>query len=264
MSEEQRVLETRPPRRAYAIGAAVAVLVTVGSSVWAYLQYAFDPRPSLLALALTGVLWGMAGTVLLAFRASFPFQTMQGRRPHLPPREPPVDLGVRARFVALVATAGASLLAIVLLPLRSCGTWPSATLRATAWRRGVRLLLPDGTPLRPTDPAPGSATAVVPASSPDDANSYAVLVRLRGSGEVRAFSRICTHAGCAVCIFRREQSELECPCHHSVFDAADGGRIVSGPASKPLPELPLSVDADGYLVAEGDFDGPVGPLSGVS
>jgi ubiquinol-cytochrome c reductase iron-sulfur subunit len=88
----------------------------------------------------------------------------------------------------------------------------------------------------------------------------ATLVRLRD--DLRAYSRICTHAGCAVCVFRARESELVCPCHYSVFDAANGGAIVSGPASRPLPELPLGLDADGYLVAEGDFEGPIGPRGG--
>jgi nitrite reductase/ring-hydroxylating ferredoxin subunit len=105
-----------------------------------------------------------------------------------------------------------------------------------------------------TDLPPGGRAQVVPEAAPDDANSPAVLVRLRQSGQVRAYSRICAHAGCAVCVFLPDAALLVCPWHRSTFDAAAGGRGVSGPASQPLPELPLDVDAEGRLVATGDFD----------
>ena len=264
MDEEQNVFETRPPRRGYAGGAVVALAVAIGATVWAYVEYVGAARVSLLALALAAVCFGVAFTILLAFRSAFAFSTVQAPRPTPTPTEAPVDFGVGARrgFVALLGTAAASLVAIVLLPLRSLGGAPRPTLHATAWRRGVRLLTVDGAPLRPQDLAPGSATPVVASTAPDDANSIAVLVRLRGSPTPRAYSRICTHSGCAVSMFRRAESQLVCPCHYSVFDAANGGEILSGPVSQALPELPLTVDADGFLVADGDFDRPIGPRCG--
>ena len=76
-----------------------------------------------------------------------------------------------------------------------------------------------------------------------------------------AYSKICTHAGCPVAIYRQTSYELYCPCHQSVFDVLDGARPVSGPATRALPQLGLDVDRNGYLVARGDFDAPVGPDS---
>ncbi len=50
-----------------------------------------------------------------------------------------------------------------------------------------------------------------------------------------------------------------CPCHQSTFDLADGARVIFGPAGHPLPQLRISVNDEGYLVAEDDFAEPVGP-----
>jgi ubiquinol-cytochrome c reductase iron-sulfur subunit len=106
-----------------------------------------------------------------------------------------------------------------------------------------------------------------------------VLVRLRpdqldlppdnagydASGIV-AFSKICTHAGCAIALYRAPLFEptdprpaLVCPCHYSTFDPATGGSVTFGPAGRKLPMLPLQVDARGFLRARGNFDSPVGP-----
>jgi ubiquinol-cytochrome c reductase iron-sulfur subunit len=74
-----------------------------------------------------------------------------------------------------------------------------------------------------------------------------------------AYSKICTHAGCPVGLYRAESQSLICPCHQSQFDVADGGKPFFGPAARPLPQLPLGVDDEGILVAQGDFPEPVGP-----
>jgi ubiquinol-cytochrome c reductase iron-sulfur subunit len=74
-----------------------------------------------------------------------------------------------------------------------------------------------------------------------------------------AYSKICTHAGCPVGLYQPETRELFCPCHQSVFDVADGARPTSGPAARPLPQLPLEIDAEGQLRASGGFSAPVGP-----
>jgi ubiquinol-cytochrome c reductase iron-sulfur subunit len=82
---------------------------------------------------------------------------------------------------------------------------------------------------------------------------------------VVAYSKICTHAGCAVSMYRSPKFEptaprpgLVCPCHYSTFDPAAGGRVLFGPAGRPLPQLPLAVEDD-VLVAAGSFSGPLGP-----
>ena len=74
-----------------------------------------------------------------------------------------------------------------------------------------------------------------------------------------AYSKICTHVGCPISLNERTTHHLLCPCHQSTFDLADSGKVVFGPAGRPLPQLPLDVDDEGYLVAASDFDEPVGP-----
>jgi ubiquinol-cytochrome c reductase iron-sulfur subunit len=260
----EHVVERQPPSKAAGAGAAVASVGATGCATWAYLEYAGPARPSLLALALSGIMLGLGASILLSFRSAFAFERVEAARPGLAPSGAPVRVldGARRGALALIAPAAAALIGAALLPLRSLGLSPARVLYATAWRRGVRLLTVAGASLRPQDVAPGSATVVLPEGAGDDSSSPAILVRLRGTGALRAYSLVCTHAGCAVCVFRADLGHLVCPCHHSVFDAADGGRVLHGPASQPLPELPLDVDPDGTLVAGGDFDRPVGPRAG--
>jgi ubiquinol-cytochrome c reductase iron-sulfur subunit len=74
-----------------------------------------------------------------------------------------------------------------------------------------------------------------------------------------AFSKVCTHAGCPVGLYEHKTRQLLCPCHQSLFDVARGAKPVFGPAPRALPQLPLAVDVDGYLIAQRDFLEPVGP-----
>jgi ubiquinol-cytochrome c reductase iron-sulfur subunit len=73
------------------------------------------------------------------------------------------------------------------------------------------------------------------------------------------YSRICTHVGCPITLYERDTHHMLCPCHQSTFDLADAGNAVFGPAARSLPQLPLAVDDEGYLVAQSDFVDPVGP-----
>jgi quinol---cytochrome c reductase iron-sulfur subunit len=65
--------------------------------------------------------------------------------------------------------------------------------------------------------------------------------------------------GCPVALYEQTTHHILCPCHQSTFDAANGAWVIFGPAPRPLPQLPLMVDADGYLAAASDFTQPVGP-----
>ena len=74
-----------------------------------------------------------------------------------------------------------------------------------------------------------------------------------------AYSKVCTHVGCPVALYEQHTHHLLCPCHQSQFDVTDHAAVIFGPAARPLPQLPITVDADGYLVARSDFHEPVGP-----
>ena len=74
-----------------------------------------------------------------------------------------------------------------------------------------------------------------------------------------AYSRVCTHAGCPVAEYIDVDQMLVCPCHQSAFDVLHGAQVVGGPAARPLPQLPLAIDEDGFLYAQSDFTETVGP-----
>jgi ubiquinol-cytochrome c reductase iron-sulfur subunit len=144
----------------------------------------------------------------------------------------------------------------------------------TAWKAGSRLVNPDGKPMRVDDLATGGIETVFPEGAIDSPEAATLLIRLPANtadvdparrdwvqqGNI-AYSKICTHAGCPVAIYRQQSLELYCPCHQSVFDVLDSGRPVSGPATRALPQLGLDIDASGYLIARGDYVDPVGPDS---
>ncbi len=91
---------------------------------------------------------------------------------------------------------------------------------------------PDGKAIaRASEVQPGSAIKF------EDAGNRAVLVHLQ-SGDFVAYSAICTHQGCEVAY---RNGQLACPCHGSVFDPANNGKVVTPPAETPLPEIPVEV-----------------------
>lgn len=64
-----------------------------------------------------------------------------------------------------------------------------------------------------------------------------------------AFSAVCTHMGCTVGFFQ-PALQFRCPCHGSIFSAATG-EVLQGPASSPLPGIPIGKSTDGTLLADG-------------
>jgi ubiquinol-cytochrome c reductase iron-sulfur subunit len=113
---------------------------------------------------------------------------------------------------------------------------------------------------------------VFPEGHHDSADGQAVLVRVRreqlhpapgretwSPDGLIVYSKVCTHAGCPVGLYQSADHTLLCPCHQSAFDVLDRARPVFGPAAVALPQLPIRLDGDGYLRAQGDFSDPVGP-----
>jgi rieske iron-sulfur protein len=74
---------------------------------------------------------------------------------------------------------------------------------------------------------------------------------------VVAYSAVCTHTGCDVINWHPDSQLLECPCHYSTYDPKDGAKVISGPAPRRLPALPLRI-ADGQLVVAKPFTGRAG------
>lgn len=159
---------------------------------------------------------------------------------------------------------------------------PVVNLSHTMWGKGVRLTLdPSGAPVKAADVTIGSAFHIIPEGLTDlphgemlnqKARAAVLLVRvepdkLKESPErkdwsydgIVAYSKICTHVGCPVALYEQHTHHLLCPCHQSQFDVTEECKVIFGPAARPLPQLPITVDDEGYLVARSDFTEPVGP-----
>jgi len=159
-----------------------------------------------------------------------------------------------------------------LFPIRSLGPRPGKALVQTPWRAGVRLITQDGRLVRAVDVPVEGLVTVFPEGFAGSADGQAVLIRV-ATGQIEpkpgredwtpgglvAYSKICTHAGCPVGLYQAETHQLLCPCHQSTFDVLRHAEPQIGPAAAPLPQLPLAVDAEGFVVARGDFSEPVGP-----
>lgn len=163
----------------------------------------------------------------------------------------------------LAAALGVFGLALV-LPIRSLGVAPRRYSERSKWRPGVRAVREDGTLVRATDLNVDAAVTIFPEGALDDADSQTMLIRLPVDSPVGvdgyiAYSKICTHAGCPVALYRARARQLLCPCHQSLFDVLDDGKVLSGPADRALPQLPLEIGPDGYVRAAGNFNGPIGP-----
>jgi len=188
-----------------------------------------------------------------------------GRRPLL-----------KGAFITAVALAPLSL-AVPLLGVG--GDWNVEAFRHTAWRKGRRLAYdPSGEAIRAADVSIGSAVHVIPYGLEEEENfleekakSVVLMVRLNPEelkeepdradwsyDGIVAYSKICTHVGCPVALYEQRTHHLLCPCHQSTFDVADGCKVVFGPAHRPLPQLPITVDDEGYLIAQSDFHEPIG------
>jgi ubiquinol-cytochrome c reductase iron-sulfur subunit len=179
------------------------------------------------------------------------------------------------RRTLIAATAPLAIAPIFLL--RDLGPLPGTSLDHTVWRKGLRLLTYGAnTPIRPADfSSPGAMISVVPDGFQDDFDALAkaaVIIIKFAPGQIQlptvlnwtvdnivAYSKICTHVGCPAALYEQTTHHILCPCHQSTFDAARGAQVIFGPATRPLPQLPMTTDAQGYLVARSDFTEPVGP-----
>jgi ubiquinol-cytochrome c reductase iron-sulfur subunit len=188
----------------------------------------------------------------------------------------------RKRFLTGAAgAAGLSLGAALVVPVAGLGpVLDTESLYDSPWRRGRRLVDDAGDPYSADDIERGTFyTAFPEGADPEQLGSPLIVVRLAPSDidlpagrrhwapeGILAYSKICTHAGCAVALYRKPlfppaepEPALVCPCHYSTFNPATGGTVIFGPAGRPLPQLPLEIDPGRGLRAAGNYSGPVGP-----
>jgi ubiquinol-cytochrome c reductase iron-sulfur subunit len=184
-------------------------------------------------------------------------------------------------LVAGAGAAGTAIGAALVVPALALGPFLDVDpLYETPWRRGVRLVDEHGRPLLMDEIERETFyTAYPEGADREQIGAPIVIVRFEPSelhlpaerhawapGGVVAYSKICTHAGCAITLFRKPTFRpvepgpaLVCPCHYSTFDPTKGGNVIFGPAGRDLPQLPLAADGKGELRAAGNFSGPVGP-----
>jgi ubiquinol-cytochrome c reductase iron-sulfur subunit len=185
------------------------------------------------------------------------------------------------------------LIAPAVVMLRDLGPLPGDKLKHTVWTKNMRVVRDVvGTPIRPSDleigdlvnaepeiifgtsdgqPLPegqvleGADLQVAKAKAAtvllrmDPADIVSDVTRNWSIDGIVAYSKICTHVGCPISLNERTTHHLLCPCHQSTFDLADSGKVIFGPAGRHLPQLPIGVDSEGYIVALSDYPEPVGP-----
>jgi ubiquinol-cytochrome c reductase iron-sulfur subunit len=160
------------------------------------------------------------------------------------------------------------------------GEDPVHLLNETAWEKGTRLARdPSGQPIKASEVTLGSVFHVIPEGLGDmphmleeKAKAIVLLMRLKPEDLVElperknwsydgivAYSKVCTHVGCPVALYEQQTHHLLCPCHQSQFDVTNHCAVIFGPAARPLPQLPIAIDDEGYLIAQSDFHEPVGP-----
>jgi ubiquinol-cytochrome c reductase iron-sulfur subunit len=290
--DEGRPIRREVGARPHAEAAVVALLLGSAAASVAFVVVLFSGADTQLlgiALALALALFGAA--LAVAANALVPREQAVEERPGLGHAEaqPPVEERLRSTgegvsrrrlLGAAGLAAGTTLAAAVAAPVASLGPAVGDSIVDTPWRRGRRLVGEDGRPLLADDvPAAAFVTAFPEGADPRELGSPVIVVReapasLRLAPERRgwapegivAYSKICTHAGCALALYRRplyeptsEPPGIACPCHYSVFDPRTGGTVVSGPAGRALPQLPLEIGPGRELLAGGGFSGPIGP-----
>ena len=184
----------------------------------------------------------------------------------------------RRKLLGGILGAGLGIFGVVaIFPLlRSLGPLPKGTLFSTDWKKGTYLVDITGRRVSVGEMAVGSIVTVYPEGKQNTDRGQAVdqtvLIRISnenfttqkgretwGPKGYVAYSKLCTHLGCPVGLYEQELQLLVCPCHQSMFDVTNGAIPQFGPAPRPLPQLPLYVDAAGYLRSQKGFDQPVGP-----
>ena len=271
------------------------VLVMLGlaaaAAVMFVIAYALEWSTQILGLALGASFAFIAVALIIAGKRVAPGEEVEEERPRLGDRgerralEQEIEQGgkgVSRRGILLggAAATGTALGAALVIPAASLGPKPGDEIGASPWRRGTRVLDEQGVHLSADDVKLGGFVSGYPeGSDPRELGSLIVLVKVRpeeldlpadrsgwDADGVLAFSKICTHAGCTINLFRYPTFEptspgpaLVCPCHYSTFDVTTGGNRTFGPAGRALPQLPLDLDGERRLIAAGEFSGAIGP-----
>jgi ubiquinol-cytochrome c reductase iron-sulfur subunit len=277
--------------RAEGIAIALMLLAAVCAAAFPVL-YVVWPDNQALGLSIGLALAFAAASAVVAGKAVVPREQAVEERAALgdpDERERAMDEAAaagegvtrRGALVAATGAAGLGICAAAITPLAALGPRVGKATRESPWASGLYLVDEHDVRLKAEDIAVGEfLTAFPEGADKEQMAAPVVIVRLlpeqfhmtpeQMEGVVEglvAYSKICTHAACAVSMFRYPVSQpttpskpaLVCPCHYSTFNPGKGAKVEFGPASRPLPQLPLTVDAAGYLVASGGYSGAFGP-----
>jgi ubiquinol-cytochrome c reductase iron-sulfur subunit len=293
-SEEQRIVPDGPPSPTAELVVVTLLGLATLSAVGFIVVYAVDRIPDqtqYMGLALGGAFGFLAAALIVAAHHLVVTEELEDEYGSPDPEEADRVAQVvreggsrlhRRRLLAAaagLATGAIGLAAIV--PAVSLGPiYDLGSFTRTPWRRGRRLVDQNGRPIAAAAVRPAELFTAYPEhADPEQLGAPVVLVRMN-PGQLHlprdrsgwavdgivAYSKICTHAGCAIGLYRTplfppvdKPPGLVCPCHYSTFDPETGGTVVYGPAGRSLPQLPLMVDRRGNLRAAGNFSGPVGP-----
>ena len=270
--------------------------LTSAGAVAFVVVYALDPMPhrtQWLGLSLGVALASLAAACIVFGKQLVVTEELEG--PYPAPDETASERGeveqivaesgsriTRRRLLTLGGVAAGGSLGLALLaPAVSLGPlFDTAALALTPWKRGRRLVDGAGRPLSAAEIEEGAFYTAYPAGASKETLGAPLIVVRLSPAELKlpagrdgwapdgivAYSKICTHAGCAIALYRKPtfpalepRPAFVCPCHYSTFDPATGGSVLFGPAGRSLPQLPLAIDRSGMLRAAGNFSGPVGP-----
>jgi ubiquinol-cytochrome c reductase iron-sulfur subunit len=278
-------------RRAENLVAALLVGAALLAFGFTAIYITLETNTQLLGLAFGGALALLAAAAIVAGKLVVPQETSVEERDELLDDEQVEEVveivesggeGISRRVLLTGACglAGAGMVTAVAAPLASLGP-ASALLHQSPWTRGIRLVDDQGKPYAADEIQIGSFYTALPEGEDWESFGAGVLVvRLppefnelpadrRGWAPdgIMAYSKICPHAGCAISLFRYPTDPqtsspapaFTCPCHYSTFTPGDGGKVIFGPAGRPLPQLPLMIDSEGNLRCAGRFNEDVGP-----
>jgi ubiquinol-cytochrome c reductase iron-sulfur subunit len=268
------------------------LLACAAAAAVAVVAYALDWSTQAFGGALAGALVLLA--VALVVTAEHLVVTEELEEPYPPDEHPEAESDLaaivresgdritRKRMLAGTAgLAGTALGAALVVPAVSLGpVFDTSRLNEPLWRRGRALVDEHDRPLSADDIGFGTFYTAFPEGADKKSIAAPLIVikldpktlRLPAGREgwapegILAYSKICTHAACAVALYRNPLFEptepghaLVCPCHYSTFDPAAGGKVLFGPAGRPLPQLPLEIAPDRMLRAGGELSTPAGP-----
>jgi ubiquinol-cytochrome c reductase iron-sulfur subunit len=289
---EPRIIPAAPPEPRAELLVAGLLVATAASAVVSVVGYGFGWSLQAYGGALAGALLLLALALVVAAEHLIVTEYLEEE---YPPHDHPAEQDEVARIIrqsgdritrkrllgGAAGLAGTALGAALVAPAVSLGpVFDTSRLNEPLWRRGRALVDEHEAPLSADAIEQGAFYTAFPDGA--DKKSIAAplilvrldpeLLRLPAGREhwapegIVAYSKICTHAGCAVALYRNPLFDptepdhaLVCPCHYSTFDPAAGGKVLFGPAGRPLPQLPLAIAADRTLRAAGELSTPAGP-----